>query len=481
MSQGRAEEDDGQRLLHQVFVLLDFLERQNDNRLQAHFDDTRAKLGIGTARAAMPPCDKYADFFTRLTEIRKNPNNTLGLEDERFLRLSRDFLAAVAAPVTVETIAITHEYVRTRTAWAANGWRTWLLPRGASVRERRDRAGIEDEGFRDSAHWLARLVRRLERATVLITAVALVLSAHAMVGRLIISQEEKALATFQELSRSADADRIGLFRVAGALSLLRFEHSDHGCPARYKIETPGSTLDETNTIKILQKQQNRFAEISQVGDPGTAAQEAAWSLVAKCRGVQWALMQLIAENVRLKSWDNVYIKWLPLLVGWDQNMVDTIGSTLKPKFCQQVAEAYHEDRSQADCMKTFDLLMRDSTSLASSVLTFVTMYVLPCLYAFIGAAMAALIGLRRRVETSLLSYSDRGRIKQAIILGFVFGGIIGLFAGYFTKPLESDGLGLSALALLAGYNVPAVSEFLEDLSKRIFRPAEFAKSGAPAT
>ena len=101
-----------------------------------------------------------------------------------------------------------------------------------------------------------------------------------------------------------------------------------------------------------------------------------------------------------------------------------------------------------------------------------TMYILPCLYAFIGAAAAAMIGIRRKLDASLLSYSDRGRVRQAMILGFVFGGVIGLFTGYLAKPIDSDGLGLSAVALLAGYNIPAVSELLEDLSKRIFRPGE---------
>jgi hypothetical protein len=109
-----------------------------------------------------------------------------------------------------------------------------------------------------------------------------------------------------------------------------------------------------------------------------------------------------------------------------------------------------------------------------------TMYILPCLYAFIGAAAAAIIGLRRKFNASLLSYSDRGWVKQAMLLGFVFGGVIGLFAGYLSKSPESDGLGLSALALLAGYNVPAVSELLEDLSKRIFRPGERDAQGAKA-
>jgi hypothetical protein len=47
MSEGKQHDndhDDRKRLLHHIFVLLDYLERQNDNRLQAQFDDTRLKL-----------------------------------------------------------------------------------------------------------------------------------------------------------------------------------------------------------------------------------------------------------------------------------------------------------------------------------------------------------------------------------------------------------------------------------------------------
>src|SRR5215469_11675227 len=44
---------------------------------------------------------------------------------------------------------------------------------------------------------------------------------------------------------------------------------------------------------------------------------------------------------------------------------------------------------------------------------------------------------RRKLDASLLSYSDRGRVRQAMILGFVFGGVIGLFTGYLAKPIDA--------------------------------------------
>jgi hypothetical protein len=482
MSQSKPEEDDRERLLHHIFVLLDHLERQSDNRLQAHFKDIRSKLSANSTIVARPPCDTYVEFLARVTEIRQKSCGTSNLEDERFLRWSRDFLAAVAAPSTVETISITREYIRTRTEWALNRWREWLRPRGASTRERRARNAIEDEGFRDSAHWLARTVRRVEGCIVLVMIIALVLSAHAMVGRLIISQEKDALVRYQELTKSADAERLGLFRVAGASTFVRLTDPDHGCPAEYnQTEQVEPKYDLTfATMNDGQREWGRFGKPTGAANPSATAQEAAWNLVEKCRGVQWALMQLVTENVRLKSWDGPYIQYVPWLIGWDQRMVKSVGSVLKDDFCEQVAKSYHENFG-AGCRKIFNLLVRDSSSVASSVLGCLTMYILPCLYAFIGAATAAMLGIRRKTDASLLSYSDRGRVKQAIVLGFVFGGVIGLFAGYLSRPLETNGLGLSALALLAGYNVPAVSEFLEELSKRIFRPAERSAPSARAT
>jgi len=55
--------DDHKRLLRHTFVLLDYLERQSDNRLQAQFDDTRSKLGVNAPKLAIPPCDKYHEFL----------------------------------------------------------------------------------------------------------------------------------------------------------------------------------------------------------------------------------------------------------------------------------------------------------------------------------------------------------------------------------------------------------------------------------
>ena len=66
--------------------------------------------------------------------------------------------------------------------------------------------------------------------------------------------------------------------------------------------------------------------------------------------------------------------------------------------------------------------------------------------------------------------TDRGRVQQDVILGVLCGAMIGLFFDSIGKANPQEGLGLSALALLAGYNISSVFTFLDKLSNRLFQP-----------
>jgi hypothetical protein len=81
---------DCERLIEHIFVLLNHLQRQHDNRLQAHFDDTRLPA-VKPFMLATPPCATYAEFQRRLTRIKEEgisatPSGNPAIDDLTFLR-----------------------------------------------------------------------------------------------------------------------------------------------------------------------------------------------------------------------------------------------------------------------------------------------------------------------------------------------------------------------------------------------------------
>jgi hypothetical protein len=114
-------------------------------------------------------------------------------------------------------------------------------------------------------------------------------------------------------------------------------------------------------------------------------------------------------------------------------------------------------------------------TIPENILSCVTLYILPCLYGFLGAAVAALRYLRVQVDNHWLSFTDRGRIIQTQIPGVVMGSIVGLFAAYITSSNQSFGaLSVSAFAFLAGYNLTSLLSLFDDLSGRLFQKAAAA-------
>jgi hypothetical protein len=157
---------------------------------------------------------------------------------------------------------------------------------------------------------------------------------------------------------------------------------------------------------------------------------------------------------------------------------------VREKFIQDAADNHAEWCTRLDfrpdptghCVAALQDLIYHTGEVADSLLGCIALYVLPALYGCLGAAAATLRALRRKVDQSLVQVTDRGRVQQDIILGLLFGAIIGLFAGYIGKATPQDGLGLSALAVLAGYNVSGVFAFLDELSKRVFQPPQAGQS-----
>ena len=98
------------------------------------------------------------------------------------------------------------------------------------------------------------------------------------------------------------------------------------------------------------------------------------------------------------------------------------------------------------------------------------MYILPCLYGFIGSSIATFRYMGVRVDEYLLNFTDRSVFIQNGILGIIAGVVVGLFASALIPTTGTTAaLSLSAIAFLAGYSVSGLFAFFDNISTRIFQ------------
>ncbi len=479
-------------ILTDIKTLLDYLGRLDNGRLQAHFDDTRAAVTEAVQFRAVPPCRTYAAFLARLawlgtsitmgrwpadpmpdsSTIAAAPPSTPGaqggqsqvtepLGDIPFLVWSRDFLAAVAAPATVESIEVTRAYVQTRIhhSHSSRIWRPWSKPelppggigRGSTVPPvAQPISDAQRTGRLLHGAMLARAVRWLEAKALIATVAALIVSTYALSGQTILDQKQTVAANYASLSQGIETIIESMIPVQpmadASLAIpascgMAQTKPQHVRPADYVSITP------TAGLKVTADSSAQTAQIHSLT-----------RLRFYCDQREHAETMLGATAISLQS-------WVQLIAGPYDLAIFSHDVSL-PGLGQLFGDVKRSGSTAAADM------LEQSGGVAKPILSAVTLYVMPCLYGLIGAAAATLRMLRRKIDASTLTYTDRGRVRQDVLLGVMCGATIGLFAGYILGANPTQGLGLSALALLAGYNVAGVFTFLDELSARLFRPVD---------
>ncbi len=103
-----------------------------------------------------------------------------------------------------------------------------------------------------------------------------------------------------------------------------------------------------------------------------------------------------------------------------------------------------------------------------------TLYVLPVLFALLGAFVSALREIRRRADAAMLTLTEHSRVLTTLVLGASFGAVVSLLAeilrggGTAAPTTAAITLGLWPLAFLAGYAVSHVFRMLDAAVDRVF-------------
>jgi hypothetical protein len=512
---------DVNRALQDISVLMEYLAALPEGRLLSYFTDTQNQVSSASPKITLPPCATYPEFLNRLAEINSAfqsgtaPSLAAAATDGKpmlspigFIYWSRDFLAAAAAPATADSIRLTHDYV-VRRARFSDRWRRWYGALRGKDREPKPMPQLPPDPDETTRKLLARRlavrVRNYEWITMAVVALTVGVSIYALSGRLILGREKLAQDAFAAIDAQIQAQEDKIFPsaqlpmdgkpVMPVVSLCSF--------TQHHPVLTATSLASGNEVKV--------ADLSggTVGPASTLDQAAAKSPVEEqtfyvsalqahlCPTRDKVLQSLFVVTMHLQSWSSLvtqgfsggfrlgfgsYSTHVPDLLA---PLFGVVNSTLSDyatenngAICSIAAPGMVSGRpDSAECRRVLLRLINRSRNVSESILGSITQYILPVLYGFLGSMAAAMRLLRRKVDASLLSFTDRSRLQQGAILGVLCGGVIGLFANYVGSAETAGGLGLSALALLAGYNVDGVFRFLDELSERIFRPVQPAKPG----
>lgn len=490
------------RALQDISVLLQYLGEMPDARLLAYFEDTQKHASDPGTRPAVAPCPIYSEFLNRLfrteaafqtgrpdelpVSFAPSPGEKEGLSPVGFVFWSRDFLSAVAAPATAESIRMTSEYVvrRTRTRWLQSILRPGRhgpTPLPAAPLQRQD---PDEDARKRLARKLAGRVQMLEYLTIVAVVLTVCVSIYALSGRLILANEQDMENAWSNIDTQVEAQEDKIFKAA----TLPLAPGDRASVSSL-CDMPILPQDHEVSYQVAANTQPDLA-IGGVSPPSEPRYVSAHQ-AHLCANRAKVLLNLFVVTMHLQSWGSTVTQGLGKLHLPVAPLFGVMPSTLKHfaaedegSLCLGIRPSFSKMKSKISKAAECETLLWDeinrSRNVAQAILGSITLYLLPVLYGFLGAMAAAMRTLRRKVDASLLSYTDRTRIMQGAVLGILCGGVIGLFATSIGKADAVGGLGISALALIAGYNVDGVFRFLDELSDRLFRPGSPSSSGRPA-
>jgi hypothetical protein len=471
-------------VLRDVGLLLDYLNRSPEPRLSRYFESQSPAMSqqspVGLPRAAGPPCIGQAYFLgriaaiaalgsdakpTKLTEPEVPRGSTVAesdraatadmrhLGDLAFLIWSRDVLATLVAPATLDTIRVTRAYRAGRMMDARNV----KADEGAQdTADERDlfmsRYGLE----------IAKRVRCFQVMAMLLLWFSLYLSFMVYSGQVLLN-ENTALQTARtthetRLKEAATQDE------AAIQATLRDGHATGALviPRGYcDITMPVHSTASIETIKSRAGSKNSaLVTPLPTGDasPGSTTNLRLY-ISDRQRSLCGERQHLAQRENELKRTNAIWMEAASPLIAFSTPLpgVSYFVSTVKRQFTPR-QDPLGIDRALESQHYAMQQLINGLLA-----------GIMPAMYAALGALASLFRRLAKKADDEQLGPADHGGMMSSLVLGGLTGAVIGLFANVMPS---SQGAGLplttTALALLAGYAADRVFAMFDTLADRVF-------------
>lgn len=396
-----------------------------------------------------------------------------------FLVAARDFLAALAFPSTVSMIRLTKAYVR-RTAQSHRFWRWRKAPRPTSDTDLRSDEAL---GYR-----LATTVARLRWYCLFTVVLTLVVSLMAFSGKRLLQEQDRWLAFLGtvagEIATEQAVPARGATPPVGPNPRPRAPEHAY-CDEPFLLPS-GSVLYATarqeslcNRLWGINRTVNQLSGHLEAWGDSVIAIPFRW-LTGLASGGGDGRVRIFAEAARPANHEDAmrYLGWQPGTEPLPEVRTRALGLAARSQETSDLLQYLSERHRPAG---------KTSPTQATAMIEALSLYVMPCFYALLGAFVAVFQGLARRTASFTLERSERDQAMATLLYGVVFGALVGILADMLRmQPVSGAAggdrvvLGVSVVALLAGYSVAHVFRFLDGFADRVFGAPQAQRPGIAA-
>jgi hypothetical protein len=448
-------------IIDDIVVILDFLGRSNDVLLQSQFSDTKGDRSPKVS----PPCGKYSDFLNRLTSIRVAHEKTGGIDgeaivgdpplsDRAFLLWARDFLAALAAPASADSIRLTRTFLTQRFGKFSRGTQA------------------EPDHFVKYASDLVRKLNRQYWIALCVSVLTVIVSIYALAGHQIIDERNRSLKDLTAINaKIADLEaHLTNPKIVNQTFTDYLSKNENLTPGANKEPLGNIYLCDNFAIvggSLADESRPKAPSFGPVAN-GVFYYYGSYDEIDSCKQRRRILAHLFAIGEQLVSWQRIIM--FPMSNNFPRELSGNA------RICAAYTGIPENHPNPDACATSLSEISEYYGTISDSILGCITMYILPCLYGFIGSSIATFRYMGVRVDQYLLNFTDRSVFIQNGILGIIAGVVVGLFASALIPTTGTTAaLSLSAIAFLAGYNVSGLFAFFDNISTRIFQGPDNAR------